>query len=216
MKSLFALIALTTPLVITAHAQDPAAENAKLREALRTTAIQLRTAQADLANAQAITTAAEAKNKTLETQLSQANDKLVAQTKKADQDKTVSDQTIATLNNKVADREKRVKEFTEAIEKWKGAYQQAANTAQAKTAESQNLTGQLASLKLVVADRERKNIALFNTAREILDRYEAHALGRSILAKEPFTRNSRVHIENLVQGYGDRILDHRISAKPEN
>ncbi len=198
-------------------AQDPAAaENAKLREALRATAIQLRTAQADLANAQAITTASETKNKQLESQLAQAGEKLVAQTKKADQERTAGEQTIAGLNNKLADRDKRLAEYTEAISKWKAAYQQAANVSQAKTTESRNLTGEVSSLKLVVADRERKNIALFNTAREILDRYEAHALGKAILAKEPFTRNSRVRIENLVQGYNDRILDNRINGKPSN
>ncbi|WAC21775.1 hypothetical protein OVA24_10295 [Luteolibacter sp. SL250] len=216
MKSFLSLIALTVPLASISSAQDPAAENAKLREALRTTAVQLRTAQADLANAQAITTASEAKNKQLESQLAQSGEKLVAQTKKADQEKTAAEQTIAGLNNKLADRDKRLAEYTEAITKWKAAYQQAATVSQAKTTESRNLTGEVSSLKLVVSDRERKNIALFNAAREILDRYESHALGKAILAKEPFTRNSRVQIENLVQGYNDRILDNRISGKPSN
>ncbi len=210
MKPLLFLLAFAPAI---SSAQDPAAENAKLREALRTTAVQLRTAQADLANAQAITTASEAKNKTLEGQLAHANEKLIAQTKKADQEKTAGEQTIAGLNNKLADRDKRLSEYTEAIAKWKAAYQQAVSVSQAKTAESRNLTGEVSSLKLVIADRERKNIALFNTAREILDRYESHALGKAILAKEPFTRNSRVQIENLVQGYNDRILDNRISGK---
>lgn len=211
------LLYLTLPFALAAplSAQDPAAaETAKLREALRATALQLRTAQADVANAQATTAAAETKNKALGKQLADANAKLTAETRRASEDKTAAEQTIAGLNNKLADRDKRLAEYTEALAKWKAAYQQAAATAQSRDAEKTKLTAEAAGLKLTVADRERKNIALFNTAEEILRRYENHALGKAILAKEPFTQTTRVKIENLVQGYNDRILDNRISAKP--
>ena len=63
-----------------------------------------------------------------------------------------------------------------------------------------------------VADRETKNIALFNTSTEILDRFESYALGKAISAREPFIGTTRVKVENLVQGYKDRILDNRIEA----
>ncbi|MBX3739748.1 MAG: hypothetical protein KF712_02055 [Akkermansiaceae bacterium] len=197
-----------------ASAQDPAAENAKLREALRTTAVQLRTAQADLANAQAITNAAEAKSKDLEKRLSDANAKAAEEAKRAEEDRRASEKTISTLNNKVAEREKRVAEYTDAIAKWKASLQQAVAAAQSNESEKNRLAAEAASLKLVVADRERKNLALFNTALEILERYENHALGKAILAREPFTRNTRVKVETLVEGYKDRVLDNRISAKP--
>lgn len=211
MKHLLLLLALAAPVLAQ---QDPAAENAKLREALRATAVQLRTAQADLANAQATTAAADAKNKTLEQQLAKSGESLAAQTKRASEDKVASEKTIASLNNKVAERDKRIAEYTDALGKWKAAYQQAANTAQAKENERATAATQAATLKNTLADRERKNIALFNTANEILDRYRDHALGKAILAKEPFTQTTRVKIETLVQGYHDRILDNRISAKP--
>ena len=194
------------------HAQaDP---DAKLREALRATAIQLRTAQTDLANAQATAAATDQKNKDLAKQLAEANDRLIAQTKRASEDKTTADRSIATLNNKLAERDKRITEFSDANDKWKAAYQQAATHAQNKDAEQSKLAAEAVVLRRTIADREAKNIALFNTAREILERYENHALGKAILAKEPFTGTSRVKIENLVQGYNDRILDNRISAKP--
>lgn len=205
------------PLLIApalSYAQDPAAENAKLREALRATAVQLRTAQADLANAQAITSAAEAKSQDLEKRLTEANTKAAAEAKRAEEDRSASEKTISTLNNKVAEREKRVAEYSEAIAKWKTSLQQAVAAAQTYEAEKNRLAAEAAALRLQVADRERKNIALFNTALEILERYENHGLGKAILAREPFTRNTRVKIENLVQDYKDRILDQRISAKP--
>lgn len=209
------LLLLPFAFIAPLSAQDTAAaETARLREALRATAIQLRTAQADLANAQATTAAADTKNKALEKQLADANAKLTAGTRRASEDKTAAEQTIAGLNNKLADRDKRLAEYTAALGKWKAAYQQAATAAQANDAAKTQLAAEAAGLKLTVADRERKNLALFNTAREILDRYQNHALGKAILAKEPFTQTTRVKIENLVQGYHDRILDNRISAKP--
>ncbi|MEY3896640.1 MAG: hypothetical protein RLZZ214_2160, partial [Verrucomicrobiota bacterium] len=53
----------------------------------------------------------------------------------------------------------------------------------------------------------------FNTSNEILVRYENYALGKALGAREPFIGTTRVKIENLVQGYKDRILDNRISAQ---
>jgi chromosome segregation ATPase len=210
MKHLLLSILTLTSVLHAAEAPDP---DAKLREALRATALQLRTAQADLANAQATTAAAEQKNKDLLQQLSQANEKLTTQIKRSSEDKVAADQTIASLNNKLADRDKRLKEYSDSLEKWKAAYQQAATTAQTRDAERTKLATEAVVLKRTIADRETKNIALFNTAREILDRYENHALGKAILAKEPFIGTSRAKVETLVQDYNDRILDNRISAK---
>ena len=55
-------------------------------------------------------------------------------------------------------------------------------------------------------------MALFNTAIEILDRFQNYALGKALQAREPFIGTTRVKVENLVQGYKDRILDNRIAA----
>ncbi len=212
MKHLLLLLLALSPAITRAAGEaDP---DAKLREALRTTAVQLRTAQTDLANAQATTAAAEARSKTLEKQLADANARLAGEAKRAAEDKTTAEQTIATLSNKLADRDKRLKEYDEAIAKWKASWQQATDLARTTGDEKTRLSAEAARLKTTLADRERKNLALFNTSLEILQRYENHALGKAILAKEPFIGTTRVKIENLVQGYNDRILDNRISAKP--
>jgi chromosome segregation ATPase len=210
MKHLLILLLALTGLT---HAAEPADPDAKLREALRATALQLRTAQADLANAQATTAAAEQKTKTLEKQLADSGEKLVAHTKRASEDKTAADKTIATLSNKLAERDQRLTEYEQTLQKWQAAYQQAATAAQTKDAEKTQLAAQAATLKHTIADRERKNLTLFTTANEILDRYQNHALGKSILAKEPFTQTTRVKIETQVQGYQDKIIDNRISGK---
>lgn len=210
MKHLLTLLLALTGLT---HAAEPADPDAKLREALRATAVQLRTAQADLANAQATTAAAEQKTKTLEKQLADSGEKLVTQTKRASEEKTAADKTIATLNNKLAERDQRLTEYEQALEKWKLAYQQAATAAQTRDAEKTQLATEVVQLKSTITDRERKNLTLFTTANEILDRYKNHALGKSLLAKEPFTQVTRVKIETQVQGYQDTIIDNRISGK---
>ena len=106
-----------------------------------------------------------------------------------------ADQKSADLTTKLADLEKR-----DAV--------LAKQTAADKATAAQSI----ATLEAKVADRERKNISLFNTANEILDRYENYSLGKALQAREPFIGTTRVKVENLVQGYHDKILDNRIQA----
>lgn len=201
-------LALLVPIL--GHAQeDP---SARLREALKNTMLQLRTAQGDTATAQAAAIAAEQKAKALEAKVAELEKRNETLVKQSNDDKAASEKSIAGLNNKVADREKRLAEYITALDKWKTGYQAAADTARAKDAERAKLADETIVLKRTLADRERKNIALFNLSIEILDRYQNYALGKSLAAKEPFIGNARVQVENSVQGYKDKILDNRLNA----
>ncbi len=215
MKPFPTLLALHLALAAFAGAQDPSANELKLREALRNTMLQLRTAQTETANAQAAVIAAEQKIQGLETKvagLEKRTEDLVAQ---SNEDRAASEKTIATLNNRLADRDNRLAEYVAAIDKWKAGYESAAAAARKTGAEREKLADEAIVLRRTIEDRERKNIALFNLSREILDRYENHALGRSIAAREPFISSARVKVENLVQGYKDRLLDNRLNqTKP--
>jgi len=205
---LFVIIYQSIP-VCAAEAADPAQ---KLREQLRATLLQLRSAQNESANAQAAQSAADLKNKELTTRIDELEKRNAALVKQSNADKAASDEAIATLNNKLAEREKRIVQFTEALEKWKAGYQQAAEVARTKEDERAKLAAEIIVNKRTIADREAKNIALFNTACEILDRYENYALGKALAAREPFIGTTRVKVENLVQGYKDKIIDNRIAA----
>ncbi len=201
---------LSCTLLQAADEEDPAI---KLREQLRSTLLQLRTAQTETANAQAAQAAADAKSAQLSetiTTLEKRNETLA---KEKNTEKISSEESIATLNNKLAEREKRIVQFSEALEKWKAGYQKAAEVARTKEDERAALASEKAILKRTIADRESKNIALFNVSNEILDRFESFSLGKALSAREPFIGNSRVKVENLVQGYKDKILDNRIQAK---
>ena len=203
------LLFLLAPIL---HAADPPDPSIKLREQLRGVMLQLRTAQTEAANAQAAQATAEAKGKELEGKITELEKNAATLIKRSNADKTAAEQSIAGLNTKLAERDARIVQFTEALEKWKAGYQKAAEVARTKEDERARLAGELTSAKLTIADRERKNIGLFNTANEILNRFEGYALGKALSAREPFIGTTRVKVENLVQGYQDKILDNRIAA----
>jgi chromosome segregation ATPase len=193
-----------------APSEDP---SAKQREQLRSALLQVRKLQIDMANAQASQAAAEAKVTDLNTKvdsLGKRNEQLI---KQASSDKVTYEQTIASLNNKLTDRDKRITQYIEALENWKTGYQKAADVARTKEQERATLLVENTELKRTVADRESKNIALFNVSTEILDHFENYSLGKALTAREPFIRKSRVTVENLVQDFKGKILDNRIGAE---
>ena len=212
MMKYFRLLLITAITLTSLRAAEPADPSVKLREQLRSVLLQLRTAQTESANAQAAQAAADVKNKDLTTKVDTLTKRIETLNKESNTAKVASDESIATLNNKLAEREKRLVLFTEAIEKWKIGYQKAAEVARTKEDERAKLASEIIGLKRTIADRETKNINLFNTSNEILDRYEGYALGKALGAREPFIGTTRVKVENQVQGYKDKILDNRIEA----
>ena len=135
-----------------------------------------------------------------------------AQTDSANAQAAAAAASIATLEAKTAARDTTLADYQEALAKWKAGYEKAAAVANTKEDQRAKLAAEAIVLKRTVADRERKNISLSNTAGEILDRYRDYSLGKAITAREPFIGTTRVKIENQVQGYHDRILDQRIDA----
>jgi chromosome segregation ATPase len=208
-RAFLTLIAFSASL----HAAEEADPSVKLREQLRSTMLQLRTSQVEAANAQALQAAAEAKSKELEGKIADLEKRSAAMAKQANAEKIAAEESIATLNNKLADRDKRIIQLNEALAKWKDGYNKAAAVARTNEEERAQLASEAIVLKRTVADRETKNIALFNTSTEILERFENYALGKALGAREPFISTTRVKVENLVQGYKDRIVENRIAAK---
>lgn len=210
MKFLFLPIALA--LASTAFSQEAPTEEAKLREQLKTIALQLRAAETEKANAIATFAAEQTKTAALQKEIDGLNAKLTEETKRASEAKLSSEQSIAKLNDTLIGRENRLKEYSAALEKMKYAYNQVATTALVKEEARAALSNENLSLKNTIADRERKNLNLYNTALEILGRYENYSLGKALSAREPFIQKTRVTVENQVQGYRNTVIDNRISA----
>jgi hypothetical protein len=174
-------------------AADTASE-AKLREALRNTMLQLRTAQNDRAALQA--TQAEGQD-----QIKKLNTQVEALTKQA-----------AVAEKTAADQQAQLTKFKEAVPKWEAAYNVAVEIANTKEAARAKLANDVIELQRRVADQQSRNAAMFRTASEILTRYERFGLGEALAAKEPFVGVTRVKLENLVQEYEDKLVDERIRA----
>jgi len=203
--SLFALLSLT--VAHAAEEADPqAAANAKLREALKANMLQLRTAQTDLATAQAAQAAAEAKV----VELTKKSDGLA---KQAAEDQATSRKKIEELTVTNDDLGSTVKKLNEALGKWKEGYAKAAQVAQAKETERAKLADEKVVLEAKVRDHKSQNIELYRTAIEVLDRYKSFGVGDSLKAREPFTGIARARLDKQVQDYRDKIDDGRIPAE---
>ena len=188
----------------TLPAAEPAADaSVPLRAALRDKTQQLQTAQSELANVQAGQQALTDANIVL-------NKKYEALKKQSDADRTVSDKSVATLTNQLAEQKQQVARLNEELKKAKAEGETAAQAARLAEAQGVKLTKEAIVQDRRAADVEAKNLALFLIANEILSRYEEFSLGNAIRAKEPFVGNTRTKLENLVQAYQDKILDQRI------
>jgi hypothetical protein len=168
------------------------ASEAKLRETLRNTMLQLRTAQNDRAALQASQAEGQEQIKKLNTQVE-------ALTKQA-----------AVAEKTAADQQAQLTKYKEALQKWETAYNNAVEMPNTKEAARAKLATDVIDLQRRVADQQSRNAAMFRTASEILTRYERFGLGEALAAKEPFVGVTRVKLENLVQEYEDRLVDARI------
>jgi len=184
--------------------EDPAAIEAKLRESLRGTMLQLRTIEAERARLEAelgvLTTQSERRIKDL-------NAKLEESLESAAEEKTLADKQIAEQEKKLKAEKARTAAFAAALDKWKASYFQITEIARTKEAERARLLDKTMSLQNTVADRERRNLELYGIGNEILDRYENFAFGKALLAREPFTGLAKVRLEEQVQDYKDKLTD---------
>jgi len=204
MKRLAFTLLLLAPVLLRAADEDPqAAINAKLRDGLRNTMLQLRDAQGQVATLTATHTQDEAKIKELTAKLDAATK--TAATAKADAARTKSD-----YETKFAAQDARNAQQVEALAKWHKAYD--ALLAQAKAVDAKR--AELAQQKILadrkIADQQTKNQALYELGKEILRRYEHYGLGDAILAREPFVGISKVKFETYIQDNSDKLADQKI------
>ena len=197
------LSALLANLLVAA---DPAASGDEhLREALRDSMLQLRSAQADLANIQSAQASLADEKKALGEKLDALKKQIIA-------DRTATDKSAAALTAQVADLRAANARLKEALDKSKAEGDKAAESARTLDTACTRLKSEKIVLERKVADLQTKNLSLFMTGNEILSRYADFGLGAAISAKEPFVSLTRTKLENLVQDYQDQLIDQR--AKP--
>jgi len=240
------LLAFVNGNVLAADAAaGPSPTELKLRDALRSTMLQLRDAQSQVVTLQAAQAESDkekadlsakvdaltAQIKTLGDQaasdkaaseatissLKQNNADLVthmvdtlsvqinALSKPGPDDKAVLDKAVTSMKSQNPDLSKQLDQYGTDIQLWTLGYKQYVQFSEKTEAERNKLAAQVIVLQRVVTDRETKNLELFKTGNEILERYEKFSLGDALAAKEPFVGVSRVKLQELVQDYKDKL-----------
>lgn len=190
------LIGALLPLGIAAANADPDSE--RLREALRAATAQSRSLEDQRAALQAKLTATEQERERFRKQ----SETYRGQVKEAEQ---AYRQAVKEFNERLADRDA-------TLEKWKGAYGEAADLARAKDAERNKFAAEATDLQARNNMCEAKNQQLVKIGNSIVTEYEAMNPMEKILDHEPLFGQKRVEHQNAVQDYRDKILDQK--AKP--
>ena len=200
---LAALCLLTVPLYA---ADAPTPAEARLRESLRGTMLQLRTAEAERAALQAAQAEMEEKSKALAEQMAAMEKQMAA-------DKETAEKAATELKTKVDERDREIGELRTTVDKWKVAHGKVTDFASAKEAQRAKVAGEVILLNRKVSEHEVRNAAMFKLGNEILTRYEKFGLGDALTSREPFIGITRVKFQNLIQDYGDKLADEKI--KPD-
>ena len=177
-----------------AHAQS---ETDRLRDALRAATAQTRSLEDQRAALQAKVAAAEREAAALKSQIDAAKAE-VRQIEKQHRD------AVEEFNQRLTARD-------ETLEKWKAAYEEAATVARTKDAERAKFESEARAFKASTKSCSAKNAQLVKVGRELLHRYEGVSFGDMVIASEPLTGMRRVEIQNLLQDYGDKILDQKVT-----
>jgi len=203
---LLTLLAAIALLAAPAGRADDASNEARLRDALKNTMLQLRSVTTDRDNLQAQLSDLQSQKDDLTTELATLS-------KRSTADKDADAKTITVLKGQVSDQEDSIAQLQTALDKWKDAERKAviiANDTETKRAKLADLA---VHLQRIVDDQKRKNEEMYKTGMEVLDRYEKFGLGEALFAKEPFVGITRTKFETLVQDYEDKLVDAQITAQ---
>ena len=189
MRAKFAFAAF---LFATGAAAPACAQNDdRLRDQLRRVTMQLRQAQDDQATIQAQKAAAEMERDALKKQLVVAHAELAR----------------ARLGGE------RMNAVESDLARTQDALAQTANAARQSQAERDKLQAAASSTHTLLETCEARNVQLLAVSHDILKAYEDFNFIDSLSAREPFIRLKRVELENLAQGYRDRIDDGNFDPK---
>ena len=196
---------LVAILLMAGAARADEANEARLRDALRQAITQTRSMEDELARLRAKSAADDTVIEVLKAQSSKAAP--------AAPDKAILERMEAEANRRITAQNEALSKAGETLEKWKAAYEQAVNVAQAKEAERAKLAKAAEGLAKQSEACEAKNEALFKAAGEVLDHLKDISVAEAIAAHEPFVGTKRIELQNLAQDDEDKLLVQRISDR---
>lgn len=199
---LAAVLALCAPVLRAEAPAGAATAETQLREALRAATVQLRTAQGDLAGAKAEKEQALRDNEDLAK-------RLAALERQAAADRTAAKTNLANLNSQLAAKDTESARLADALKKAKDANDEALRISGQREQARVELVQLLVEQTRTASELRAQNRELFRIGNEVLDRYESFGLGQALAAREPFTKLTRVKLQNLVQDYRDELETQR-------
>ena len=167
----------------------------KLREALRAATLQTRQLEDQRAALQAKLADAEKEKAAAKAQVEAAK----AETRRVEKRER---ETTEEFNRRLAERD-------ETLEKWKAAYEEAANVARDRDAMRAKFEAESKLYKASTDSCVAKNTQLVKHGQELLRRYQSVTIGDTIVAREPVLGLRRVEIQNAIQDLQDKILDQK-------
>lgn len=179
------------------------ANEQRVRDSLRTTTQQLRAVESEKATLLAARVERDQTISALEAQLAAA-------TTQAGMDREQAVQSITKLTAEAERKDQELARLKTTLDKWKASHAQATTLLKKGDSVRGRLEAANLSLERTIADRERQNLALYQTATEILRRYADFSLGRALAAREPFTGLARARLEEQIQGYTDDLLEAKL------
>ena len=186
-------IVLSSLASVEAHAD---AESDKLRDALRSATAQTRSLEDQRSALQAKVADAEREKAALTSQVAAAK----AQVKEVEK---THREAVDEFNQRLEDR-------NQTLEKWKGAYEEAATVARTKDAERAKFEGEATAYKASTKSCVAKNAQLMKVGRELLRRYEGVSFGDIAVINEPLIGARRVEVQNILQDYDDKLLEQKV------
>lgn len=199
---ILSFVVLCAPL----RAEEAAEIEGKLREALRSTMLQLREAQARTAEMEGNMVLSQKEAEKTKKELAAVQATIV-------EERTAAANQAAEMRSDLEERGKRIAALEAQVAKWDADYKLCTTRALKAENALAHAKARIGTLERLAAEQQVKNIEMKQTADEILDRYQRHGLGSAILAREPFISVNRAKLQTIMQDLETRIRAATIVPK---
>lgn len=157
----------------------------------------------ELDKAQKSSKSVESKAARLQRELGAGKQQQVSLTKEL----TANKEELATATQRLAETQKLLTETSSKLV-------ETTRTLQQTDAEKRNLESIKQHNERDIASCERKNGALYELGRSMMDRFENKSCAETLVQKEPFTGLKQVETENLLEEYRDKLDDQKLIKPP--
>lgn len=123
---------------------------------------------------------------------------------------------LTLVKEKLATTEQRLSETQQTLTETTAKLTETTRALQQSDAEKRNLETVRVRNEGDLASCERKNVALYQVGRSLMDRFEHKTCGEILAQKDPFTGLKRVETENLLEEYRDKLDEQKWIRPPAN